>query len=76
MIIWDLVYSMSEPNFLNFLLGKLLTSNLLQDFQGAISPYCLRLDSHMARYAGSPVCIMHADMTFARSKVKVKVMRR
>ena len=27
----------------------------------------------MVRYAGSPVCIVHADVTLTRCKVKVKV---
>jgi len=27
----------------------------------------------MVRYAGSPVCILHADMTLTRSKVNVNV---
>jgi len=27
----------------------------------------------MVAYAGSPICIVHADMTLTRFKVKVKV---
>jgi len=33
------------------------------------------MQSDMVGYAGSPICIVHADMTLTRSKVKVKTFR-
>jgi len=52
--------------FLNFLLSKLSRDfrlhrmSMLQDFQRAIFPYCLMLESH-GRASGSPICTVHAD---------------
>jgi len=52
MIVWDLVYSLLEPDFLNVHLSKLSYNfklrrmSTLQDFQGAIFLCCLRLESH------------------------------
>jgi len=50
-IIWDLLYRLSEPDFwISFSISyhdfKLRRMSILQDFQRAIFPYCLRLESH------------------------------
>ena len=42
----------------------------------AIFQYCLRLYGHTVGHAGSPICIVHADMTLTQFQVKVKVTRR
>jgi len=55
MIVWDLVYSLSEP-----------------DFQVHFYRVRVRV-SHTVGHAGSATCIVHADMTLTRSKVKIKV---
>jgi len=50
-IIWDLLYRLSEPDFwISFSISyhdfKPRRMSILQDFQRAIFPYCLRLESH------------------------------
>jgi len=55
--------------FLNFLLSNFAECRYYRTFKGL---YCLRL----GLLAGSPICIVHADMTLIQSKVKVKVTRR
>jgi len=64
--------------YLNFLLRKLshdfklCRMSILQDFQRAIFLYCLRLWSHCrVPVCWYPICIVHADVTLTRSKVKV-----
>jgi len=60
MTIWDLVYSLSEPNFwLSFSVSYHMTSNFAE----------------CRYYRTFPIaCIVHADLTLTRSKIKVKVM--
>jgi len=76
MIVWDQLYSMSEPSFwISFSESYHVTSNFaecqyLHEFQRVIFPYCLRLESH-GRFADSPICVVHADVTLTPSKVKV-----
>jgi len=76
----QLVYSLSESHLrISFSSDfKLRVMSTLQDFQRAIFPYCLSLESHgrvchgataplVHGYARSPMCIVHADMTLTRS---------
>ena len=53
---------------------KAAADALVLDFQTAIFPGCLMLDTWSAilvDFFGSPICTAHADMTLTRSKVKV-----
>jgi len=65
MIAWDLIYSLSEPDFFNFLLSKLSRDfklcgmSTLQVFQRAIFLYCFMLKSHRRVYWYSPICTVH-----------------
>jgi len=76
MIIWDLVYSLSEPDFLiSFSESYHVTSDFVEcrRYMTFKEPYFSIAwgSSHVVGYAGSPVCILRADMTLTRSKVKV-----
>jgi len=80
-LVWDLVYSLSQPDFLiSFSVSYHVISNFAdcRHYRTFIGLY-FRIAwcySHMVGYAGSPIRIVHADMTLTRSKGKVKVMRR
>jgi len=72
MIIWDLVCSWSEPNFLTpFSVSYHVTSNFAKclhysTFRGPYFHITWGY-SHMVGYAGSPICIAHVDMTLTQS---------
>jgi len=76
-LVWDLVYSLSQPDFLiSFSVSYHVISNFAecQHYRTFIGLY-FRIAwcySHMVGYAGSPIRIVHADMTLTRSKVKVR----
>jgi len=60
--------------FFNFLLRKLSCDFVeCRRYRTFKEPYFSIAwgSSHVVGYAGSPVCILHADMTLTRSKVKV-----
>ena len=64
--------------FLNFLLSNYhVTSNVAECryYRTFKRPY-FHNQSDMVGCAGSPICIVQADITLTRSKVKVKVMGR
>jgi len=69
-IVWDLVYSLSEPDFSNFLLRKLSWQLKFHEIQMAIFGSAWH-HSQMVGHAGNSTGIVHADMTLTRSKVKV-----
>jgi len=76
MIVWDLVYSMSEPDFwTSFSVSHHVTSNFVecQCYRTFKGPYFFIAwhYSHMVGFAGSHIRIVHADMTLTRYKVKV-----
>jgi len=75
---WDLVYSLSEPDFQisfkesyhessNFAKCRYFTK-LKWPYFGSAGRY-----SQMVGRADSPTCILYADVTVTQSKVKVKV---
>jgi len=73
---WDLIYSLSEPDFLiSFSESYHVTSDFVEcwHYRTFKGPYFSIAwgSSHVVGYAGSPVCIVRADMTLTRSKVKV-----
>jgi len=76
MIVWDLVYSFSEPDFLiSFSENYHASSNFAECryYCTFKRPY-FRVStaySHMVLYAGSPTPVVYADMTLIPSKVKV-----
>jgi len=77
-IVWDLYYSLSEPDFWitiqesyhkssNFVQYRYLTTFKWPYF-GSAWHY-----SHVVEHVGSPTCTVYVDMTLTWSKVKVKV---
>jgi len=78
-IVWDLLYSLSEPDFwISFQESYHKSSDFAEcryftkfkwPYFGSASGY-----SQMVGHAGSTTCIVHADVTLTWSKVKVTVL--
>jgi len=75
-IVWDLIYSLSEPDYrISFYKSYDDSSNFAECryFTKFKWPHISVLRDHMVGYAGSPTCIVYVNVALIPSKVNVKV---